>query len=94
MELIREHTTLEQGINLKEWLPPKHSVVDLGPSMMDTDKETQDFSFVYCIGGDGTLLRLLRVLFFKCIPPTLPKIITFSKGSLDYLCNFEETEFK
>lgn len=62
--------------------------------MMDTDKSIQDFSYVYCLGGDGTLLRLLRVLFFNCIPPTLPKIVTFSKGSLNYLCNFDSEEFK
>jgi hypothetical protein len=57
-------------------------------------KTFQDFSFVYCIGGDGTLLRLLRVLFYKCFPPTLPKIITFSMGSLNYLCNFDIKECK
>ena len=41
-----------------------------------------------------TLLRLLRVLFFKCWPPTLPKIVTFSMGSLNYLCQFEINEYK
>jgi NAD kinase len=39
-------------------------------------------------------LRLLRVLFFKCVPPTLPKIVTFSSGSLNYLSNFDASEFK
>ncbi len=51
-------------------------------------KRPQNFSFVYCIGGDGTLLRLLRLLYFKFTPPTLPKIITLAMGSLNYLCNF------
>lgn len=36
----------------------------------------------------------MRVLFFKCIPPTLPKIVTFSMGSLNYLCNFGIAEYK
>ena len=62
--------------------------------MAVSDKTIQDFSFVYCIGGDGTLLRLLRVLFFKCVPPTLPKIVTFSQGSLNYLSRFDVAEYK
>ena len=40
------------------------------------------------------MLRLLRVLFFKCVPPTLPKIVTFSSGSLNYLSNFDASEFR
>jgi NAD kinase len=28
------------------------------------------------------------------MPPTLPKIVTFSKGSLNYLCNFDVHEYK
>ena len=42
-----------------------------------------------CIGGDGTLLRLLRILFFHFVPSSLPKIITVSMGSLCYLCDFK-----
>ena len=52
-------------------------------------KEYIEFEFVFCIGGDGTLLRLLRILFFRFLPPSLPKIITVSMGSLGYLCNFK-----
>ena len=52
-------------------------------------KEYIAFEYVFCIGGDGTLLRLLRILFFRFLPPSLPKIITVSMGSLGYLCNFK-----
>jgi NAD kinase len=52
-------------------------------------KEHIEFEYVICIGGDGTLLRLLRILFFHFLPMTLPKIATFSMGSLGYLCNFK-----
>jgi len=34
-------------------------------------------------------LRLLRILFLRFLPATLPKIITVSMGSLGYLCNFK-----
>ena len=44
---------------------------------------------MFAIGGDGTLLRLLRILFLRFLPETLPKIITVSMGSLGYLCNFK-----
>ena len=52
-------------------------------------KEFIEFEYVFCIGGDGTLLRLLRILFFRFLPSSLPKIITVSMGSLGYLCNFK-----
>ena len=52
-------------------------------------KEHIEFEFVFSIGGDGTLLRLLRIMYFRFLPVTLPKIITVSMGSLGYLCNFK-----
>ena len=52
-------------------------------------KELLQFEYVFCIGGDGTLLRLLRILFFRFLPSSLPKIVTVSMGSLGYLCNFK-----
>jgi len=52
-------------------------------------KERIDFEYVFSIGGDGTLLRLLRILFFRFLPSSLPKIITVSMGSLGHLCNFK-----
>ena len=57
-------------------------------------KEHIDFEYVFSIGGDGTLLRLLRILFFHFLPSSLPKIITVSMGSLGYLCNFKIREVK
>jgi len=62
--------------------------------LKEDEKEHIDFDYVFCIGGDGTLLRLLRILFFRFLPPTLPKIVTFSMGSLGYLCNFQISELK
>ena len=97
-KLLRENTPLYDagqvvGVNMKEWLPAfvpsdELNVSERGSSnsQIIEPKTQQNFSFVYCIGGDGTLLRLLRVLFFKTLPPQLPKIVTFSMGSLNYLC--------
>ena len=34
-------------------------------------------------------MRLLRILFFRFLPSSLPKIVTVSMGSLGYLCNFK-----
>lgn len=88
---------------LKEWLPEgdhgdtQLAIVEpdthrLRPQLPASAKEHIDFDFVFCIGGDGTLLRLLRILFFRFLPPTLPKIVTLSMGSLGYLCNFQISE--
>lgn len=52
-------------------------------------KELIEFEYVFSIGGDGTLLRLLRILFFRFLPSSLPKIVTVSMGSLGHLCNFK-----
>lgn len=55
----------------------------------EQQKELIDFEYVFSIGGDGTLLRLLRILFFRFQPTSLPKLVTVSMGSLGYLCNFK-----
>ena len=44
------------------------------------------------MGGDGTLLRLLRIFYFHTRPLILPKIVTISMGSLNYLGNFAVKE--
>lgn len=89
-------------VKVTEWLP--ESLIDAQPidmqvptsgnlqPQMTKEKTWIDFDYVLCIGGDGTLLRLLRVLFVRCQPPTLPKIITVSMGSLNYLSNFRIEE--
>lgn len=46
------------------------------------------------MGGDGTLLRLLRIFYFHTRPLILPKIVTISMGSLCYLGNFKVQEIK
>lgn len=58
------------------------------------DKTDIDFDFVFTVGGDGTLLRLLRILFTRCQPAMLPKIITLSMGSINYLSNFQISAYK
>ena len=90
--------TSNQKVILKEWLPEDANndklIIDesdthrLRSQLKEIEKEQINFEYVYCIGGDGTLLRLLRILFFRFLPPTLPKIVTLSMGSLGYLCNF------
>jgi len=66
---------------------------DLPISNSGSPKHFINFQFVYCIGGDGTLLRLLRILFMRCLPPVLPQIVTFSMGSMSYLCYFDMSEY-
>lgn len=90
---------------LKEWNPEDDSSSSTQLSITAPDygmrprvaaeqsKELIKFEYVFCIGGDGTLLRLLRILFFRFLPSSLPKIVTFSMGSLGYLCNFKIKEF-
>jgi len=57
-------------------------------------KAFQNFDYVFCLGGDGTLLRLLRIFYFHTRPLILPKIVTISMGSLCYLANFKVTEIR
>jgi len=49
---------------------------------------------VITIGGDGTILMLLRSLQTYEKTRILPPIITFSQGSLNYLGNFDIKEYK
>ena len=61
-------------VRVAEWLP--ESLVDAQPIDMHMlpsgkvlphyEKTQIDFDYVVCIGGDGTLLRLLRILFVRC----------------------------
>lgn len=85
-------------VKFYEWLPEKLEYETIQETYRASDQPVEktfnNFSFVFCIGGDGTLMRLLRVLYFRCLPPTLPKIITISLGSLSYLCNFGPNEIK
>ena len=90
-----------KNILLKEWNPEDESQGQSSVSISapefgmrpreaaEQKKEQLEFEYVFCIGGDGTLLRLLRILFFRFLPSSLPKIITVSMGSLGYLCNFK-----
>ena len=94
---------LNSNIVLKEWNPEDDSSAGTSLSISTPDngmpcrvadeqlKEHIEFEYVFSIGGDGTLLRLLRILFFRFLPSSLPKIITVSMGSLGYLCNFKIT---
>ena len=87
---------------LKEWNPEDAAVAALSVQAPDNGlrprvaseqaKEHIQFEYVFAIGGDGTLLRLLRILFFRFLPSSIPKIITVSMGSLGYLCNFKIKE--
>ncbi len=45
--------------------------------------------FVVCSGGDGTMLHVSG-LFQKSVPP----ILSFSMGSLNFLCSYEMAEFE
>ena len=43
---------------------------------------------VFALGGDGTLLSLLRALYKFYSHVELPRIAAFNYGSMGYLCNF------
>jgi NAD kinase len=58
----------------------------------ENEKSFINFDYVFCMGGDGTLLRLLRIFYFHTRPLILPKIVTISMGSLNYLGNFAVKE--
>ena len=104
LDSFDEKRTLRLAANsnviLKEWLPEEDQTIKQlaittpeqtyteKTKLNEHDKQEIDFEYVFCIGGDGTLLRLLRILFFRFLPSSLPKILTFSMGSLGYLCNF------
>lgn len=62
--------------------------------VLDSSKAYINFDYVFCLGGDGTLLRLLRIFYFHARPLILPKIVTVSMGSLCYLANFQASEIK
>ena len=50
--------------------------------------------YVITIGGDGTILTLLRYLQDYERTRILPPIITFAQGSLNYLGNFDIKEYQ
>ena len=72
----------------------RHTKVDVLESdkLIDPNKTVINFDYVFCLGGDGTLLRMLRIFYFHTRPLSLPKIITVSMGSLCYLGNFKVEE--
>ena len=62
---------------LKEWVPDFESDTlsitapenGLRPRVAaEHPKENLEFEYVFSIGGDGTLLRLLRILYFHFLP--------------------------
>lgn len=71
---------------------PVHPSEVAGQDSMQFQSEPINFEYVFCLGGDGTLLRLLRILFIRQASPNLPKIVTVAMGSLGYLCNFKARE--
>ncbi len=82
-------------VKVSEWLP--ESLIDVLPIevgnprqivTVSQDSSEIEFDYVYCLGGDGTLLRLLGIINQKCKPATLTKIVTLSMGSLNYLSKF------
>lgn len=77
MEALQENIKLiSYPIRFQEWLPASDREA-LEPfieseSVITKNKTPETFikfDFVYCIGGDGTLLRLLRFLFMWRHPP-------------------------
>jgi NAD kinase len=105
---IRKSFTAEKSVNaikLKVFDPEKYIEMNeklkrdtfnvFSPEMEqsnENEKSFINFDYVFCMGGDGTLLRLLRIFYFHTRPLILPKIVTISMGSLNYLGNFAVKE--
>ena len=71
--------------------PVTDKIDDLNP---DINKLLQTkIDIVYTLGGDGTLLSLLRALYKFYSKIEIPKIAAFNLGSLGYLCNFKVNEY-
>jgi NAD kinase len=99
---------LVQSVYVEEWvmeqLPPtlakmKHSEVRVWPSSksvasLDEKDLLISLDYIITIGGDGTLLLLLKNIGEYEQHHYLPPIITFSQGSLNYLGNFEVKEYE
>ena len=63
-------------------------VVDKLPNKVNEFDPKTVLDYAFCIGGDGTLLKLLSLLQSQ----SLPKIVTLSMGSKNYFGNFQITE--
>jgi NAD+ kinase len=55
----------------------------------DGEKSREQIDFIITLGGDGTILWASKEFRRQHFPP----LISFSHGSLGYMCNFEFEEF-
>lgn len=77
-----------------KWPPEDIKPVIVSSEKMKTGEERLNIDYVITIGGDGTILTLLRNLQEYERTRILPPIITFSQGSLNYLGNFDIKEYR
>lgn len=57
---------------------------------VNNDEALRKIEYIITLGGDGTILWATKMFHGDYIPP----LISFSHGSLGYLCNFLIEEFE
>jgi len=89
--ILSGYPRLNNGKFIQIW-PFITNVYELAPDMNSLLQPNIDIA--YTLGGDGTLLSLVRDLYLNYKPNHLPYIAAFNSGSLGYLCNFKLEEIK
>jgi len=56
---------------------------------LENEQEKDEIEYITTLGGDGTILYASKFFHGSHIPP----IVSFSMGSLSYLCYFEYEDF-
>jgi NAD+ kinase len=83
-------------INVEEWviksLEENKLKIDVIPNIFkNSDTDTRKaIDYIITLGGDGTILWASKQFHEHYVPP----LISFSLGSLGYLCNFTFEEYK
>jgi NAD kinase len=90
-QILSDYPRLNSGKFIQIW-PFITNVYELAPDVNSLLQPNIDI--VYTLGGDGTLLSLIRDLYVNYKPNSLPYIAAFNSGSLGYLCNFRLDEIK
>jgi NAD kinase len=63
---------------------------DIQAIQFNTGKHEQLINYIFTVGGDGTILFAAGLFQNRSSPPT----ISFSKGTVGFLCNFKISELQ
>lgn len=90
-QILSHYPRQNNGKFIQIW-PFITNVYELAPDMNSLLQPNIDI--VYTLGGDGTLLSLIRDLHANYKPNHVPNIAAFNSGSVGYLCNFKLDDIK